>query len=70
MVTSKVETLQNKRILITGAGGFLGSHLVEHLLEEGACVGGLDLSEGKLKNIKRNHDFAFISCDLNDSQQF
>lgn len=30
--------LKNKKVLITGACGFIGSHLVEHLLEEGADV--------------------------------
>jgi NAD dependent epimerase/dehydratase len=30
--------LKNKRILITGADGFIGSHLVEKLIEEGAFV--------------------------------
>jgi len=29
---------QNKQVLVTGAGGFIGSHLVESLLAEGAMV--------------------------------
>jgi NAD dependent epimerase/dehydratase len=29
---------QNKKVLVTGAGGFIGSHLVEKLLAEGASV--------------------------------
>jgi NAD dependent epimerase/dehydratase len=33
--------LKNKRVLITGAGGFIGSHLVERLLKEGARVRAL-----------------------------
>lgn len=34
-------TLRQKTILVTGAGGFIGSHLVEHLVAQGARVRAL-----------------------------
>jgi UDP-glucose 4-epimerase len=41
------------KTLVTGAAGFIGSHLVEHLLSEGHSVTGLDdLSTGRLSNLR------------------
>jgi len=43
----------NKRILITGAAGFLGSHLCDRYIKEGYHVIGMDnLITGSLKNIE------------------
>lgn len=43
----------SKRILITGAAGFLGSHLCDRFLKEGYTVIGMDnLLTGNIKNIE------------------
>ncbi len=56
------------RILVTGAAGFLGSHLVERLLIKGYTVIGIDNlytgSEENLKVAKKNKDFEFINHDV------
>jgi len=42
-----------KRVLITGAAGFLGSHLCDHFIKEGYHVIGMDnLITGDIKNIE------------------
>ncbi len=57
-----------KRILITGAAGFLGSHLSDRFLAEGYEVIGMDnLLTGNLRNIEHlfpNKDFTFYHHDI------
>jgi dTDP-glucose 4,6-dehydratase len=55
-------------ILITGAAGFLGSHLTDRLLRDGHSVLGVDnLSTGNLENLAHHHGeprFRFMQWDI------
>lgn len=57
-----------KRILITGAAGFLGSHLCDRFISEGYYVIGMDnLITGDLKNIEhlfKHQNFEFYHHDV------
>ena len=64
--------LKRKRVLVTGGAGFIGSHLVDRLVEEGCGVVVLDnLSSGSLKNIRDHVDSGkvrFIEGDVRGSE--
>ena len=57
-----------KRALVTGAAGFVGSHLVDRLIAEGYFVTGLDnLITGNLDNLNsanKSENFKFEECDV------
>ncbi len=60
--------MSQKRILITGAAGFLGSHLCDRFIKEGYYVIAMDnLVTGDLMNIEHlnsNPNFEFIHHDV------
>jgi UDP-glucose 4-epimerase len=62
---------QNRPTLVTGGASFIGSHLVEGLIERGAMVRVVDdLSSGQLENIKGHVDAGrveFLRGDLKEN---
>jgi UDP-N-acetylglucosamine 4-epimerase len=62
--------LKGRRVAVTGAAGFIGSHLAEALLAAGAEVVGLDdFSTGKRENVAalaHNPSFTLLEGDIRD----
>ena len=57
-----------KRAVVTGGAGFIGSHLVDEVLEQGHDVIVLDnLSTGRLQNIGHVVDqIQLVECDISE----
>ena len=73
LIETRMDTvnLENKRVLVTGADGFIGSHLAEHLVQMGASVRALALynsigSWGWLDNSPLNGEMEIVLGDVRD----
>jgi len=64
------------KVLVTGAAGFIGSHLAEKLLQQGHYVTGLDnfdpfydprIKEQNIKNAVASENFHIIRADIRDT---
>jgi len=62
--------LRGEHVLVTGGAGFIGSHLVDALLDQGATVRVLDnLATGRLDNLKESLDrIEFVEGNIRDAE--
>ena len=62
--------IKEKRIVVTGSAGFIGSNLTDTLLEQGAEVVGIDnLFNGRMENLDeafKHNKFEFHKGDIRD----
>jgi len=52
------------RVLVTGAGGFIGHHLTNYLVDRGYWVRGVDIKEPEYESTRANE---FLLSDLSDA---
>jgi len=65
----RLYTLDSKAYLVTGGAGFIGSHLVEHLVRRGAAVRVVDnFVTGSRENLQGLSDVELLEGDLADPE--
>lgn len=59
-----------KKVLVTGATGFIGSHLCDALIERGYRVIGLSYGDEKnIEHLKKNRKFKIVRGDITDFKE-
>lgn len=73
MNSKNYDMLRGRKVIVTGGAGFIGSHLCEGLVEQGADVICLDdLSAGKTVNVSHlanRNNFHFVQADVCDRSE-
>lgn len=54
------------KALVTGAGGFIGSHLVERLAETGQRVTAVDVDLGVIQHLRGRSDVTLVNTDIRE----
>ena len=57
-----------ERVLVTGAGGFIGSHLVDDQLAKGRQVTAFDLHLDRLAHQAGNENCKLVKGDVRDTK--
>ena len=65
---------KNKKVVVTGGLGFIGSNLIDALLEKNFFVINLDRisyssSFYNVQGLSKNKNYKFIKCDLNNQKK-
>ena len=58
--------MTQKKVVVTGAGGFIGHHLTKYLVEKGYWVRGVDIKRSEYET-SAAHEFEIL--DLRDHEQ-
>ncbi|MFO7992425.1 MAG: NAD-dependent epimerase/dehydratase family protein [Thermoplasmata archaeon] len=64
--------LKDRKILLTGVAGFIGSHLADALVKENYVIGYDNLSSGKkelISHLESNENFEFVLGDALDEEK-
>ena len=73
-----MQKVKNKKIIVTGAAGFIGLHLAKSLLNDGYTVLGIDnmndyydpsLKQARLNQLTKYSEFSFAKIDIADLKQ-
>ena len=63
--------MTGKKVMVTGAAGMIGSHLIEELLKQGYEVHGLDMvdkeTSNNLINVRDHPAFVYTKADIRDA---